>query len=180
MQLQTERLELRLPVADDIAAMHAIVSHEQTSRFLGRASDPALHFERMARNAGSWLLYGYGSFMVRLRGREELIGNCGIFHSWRGVGDDFDDNPEAGWILGHEYGGMGYAGEAMRAVFEWFEQTHGPHRVVCMIAPENRPSLRLAEKLGFTPMREGALPDGEAVILLDRAAGSANRPPEQV
>jgi len=164
----TERLELRLPTAADLLPMRAIVTHEQTRRFLGRFSEPADHFQRFTRNAGSWLLYGYGAFMVRLRGSEELIGNCGIFHSWRGLGEDFDDAPEAGWILAHDRVGKGLGREAMAAALEWFEREHGPRRIVCMISPGNDASVGLAERLGFAPMREAALPDGEAVNLFER------------
>jgi len=172
--LLTERLDLRVPTAADIAPMHAIVSHEETGRFLGRAISASAHFERTARNAGSWLLYGYGGFMVRLRGQEELIGNCGIFHTWRGLGEDFDDNPEAGWILSHAHGGKGLASEAMHAVLEWFEAAHGPRRIVCMIALGNAASLKLAGKLGFVPMREAELPDGDRVVLLSRPPGGSS------
>lgn len=97
-----------------------------------------------------------------------MIGNCGIFHTWRGLGPDFDDMPEAGWVLRHDQEGVGYGHEAMRAVFEWFDSEHGPRRVVCMIAQRNVPSLRLARKLGFTPMREATLPGGETVGLFER------------
>jgi len=168
--LVTERLDLRLPTAADVAAMAAIVAHEDTRRHLGPAFDPADHFQRFSRNAGSWLLYGYGGFMVRLRGSEELIGNCGVFHSWRGLGADFDDTPEAGWILRHDQVGRGIGIEAMTAAFGWFDRAYGPRRVVCMITPENEASVRLAGKLGFTPMRESVLPDGDTVVLLERVS----------
>lgn len=166
--LLTERLDLRLPTATDVRTMAEIVTAPETGRFLGPVAEPAEHFGRFCRNAGSWLLYGYGGFMVRLRGSEEVIGNCGVFHSVRGLGEDFDDQPEAGWILRHDQVGKGLAGEAMREALEWFERTHGPRRIVCMIAPDNAPSIRLAEKLGFTPMRDTVLPDGDTVRLLER------------
>ena len=105
--LLTERLELRLPVASDVAAMAAIVAHADTGRYLGAGrTDPAEHFARFSRNAGSWLLYGYGGFMVCERGSGEVIGNCGVFHTLRGLGEDFDDSPEAGWILRHDQVGQ--------------------------------------------------------------------------
>ena len=129
---------------------------------------PAEHFERFCRNAGSWLLYGYGSFMLRERGGGELLGNAGVFHSFRGLGEDFDDAPEAGWILRADRVGQGLAREAMTAAFAWFEREHGRQRVVCMISPGNAPSLALAAKLGFAPMRDAQLPDGGAVRLLER------------
>jgi len=89
----TERLELWHPSRGDFEALYAIVAHEETGRFLGRQSTIADYYMRFARNAGSWFLYGYGSLIVRLRGRPEVAGNCGVFHTWRGLGADFDDVP---------------------------------------------------------------------------------------
>lgn len=166
--LLTDRLDMRLPVAADLAAMAEIISHAETARFLGPAFNAADHFMRFTRNAGSWLLYGYGSFIVRLRGSEEVIGNCGVFHSWRGLGEDFDDAPEAGWILRHDQVGWGIGREAMTAALDWFDRVHGPRRVVCMIATANEPSMGLAGKLGFAPMRDAVLPEGDAVRLFER------------
>jgi len=169
--LATERLDLWLPRQEDIAPMFAIVSDPATARFLAPRNDLADHFQRFCRNAGSWLLYGYGAFMVRQREGGELIGNCGVFHSWRGLGADFDDLPEAGWILRHDKVGQGLAHEAMTAVLAWFGREHGRRRIVCMISPGNAPSLTLAGKLGFTPLREAKLPDGDAVRLFERLPG---------
>ena len=166
--LLTERLDMRLPVASDVAAMAAIVAHPETARYLGASMGRAEHFVRFSRNAGSWLLYGYGGFIVRLRGSDEVIGNCGVFHSWRGLGEDFDDAPEAGWILSQDQAGRGLGFEAMSAALDWFDDAHGPRRVVCMISVGNEPSVHLAGKLGFTPLREAVLPDGDAVRLFER------------
>jgi RimJ/RimL family protein N-acetyltransferase len=166
--LITERLELWVPQAVDLAPMLAIVDDPATSRYLGGARSRADHFARLCRNAGSWLLYGYGSFMLREVAGGELVGNAGVFHSLRGLGPDFDDAPEAGWILRSDRVGRGLAYEAMAAALTWFEAEHGPRRIVCMTAPDNAPSIRLAERLGFAPMRETELPDGDAVLLFER------------
>lgn len=171
--LTTERLELWLPRAEDMGAMHQVVLDPRTGRHLGPRAQFHDHAARFTRNAGSWYLYGYGALLLRLRGQGQVIGNCGVFHTFRGLGEDFDDHPEAGWIVGADHVGQGLAGEAMRAVLDWFEREHGPQRIVCMIAPENEPSLRLADRLGFKPLREAVLPDGEAVRLFERPAGSA-------
>ena len=165
--LMTERLELWLPVVDDLHPMFAIMANPETHRFLGPAPSMADHFMRFTRNAGSWQLYGYGILMIRRRDDAELLGNCGVFHSWRGLGADFDDQPEAGWILSTSAGGQGYAEEAMRAIYHWFDAMHGPCRTVCMIDPANAPSLRLAHKLGFLPMRETEFA-GDPIRLLER------------
>jgi RimJ/RimL family protein N-acetyltransferase len=166
--LTTERLELWQPRASDLEAIHAVVTHPSTSRFLGPASALHEHAARFTRGAGSWFLYGYGPLMLRLRGSEAVIGNCGVFHTFRGLGDDFDDHPEGGWIVAAEHAGQGLGSEAMRAVLEWFDQEHGRRRMVCMISLGNEPSLKLAAKLGFTPLWQSALPDSDVVQLLER------------
>ena len=167
--LTTERLELWKPVASDIAEMFAIMQNPVTGRFLGNTSDPAEHFTRFQRNAGSWPIFGYGMLMLREKGRARLLGNCGIFHSWRGLGEDFDNRAEAGWILAAEAAGKGYASEAMRAVYDWFDAEHGL-ATVCMIAPENAGSINVAHKLGFAETRQTTLADGGDVVLFERSA----------
>ena len=166
--LTTERLELWQPRASDLQAMHEIVTHPSTGRFLGSSRPLHEHATRFTRGAGSWFLYGYGPLMLRLRGEDQLVGNCGVFHTFRGLGEDFDDNPEAGWIVAAEHAGKGLGSEAMRAVLAWFDGEQGPRRVVCMISVGNAASLALAAKLGFDPMRVAALPDGDVVQLLQR------------
>ena len=125
-RIVTERLELRVPAVADLAPMAEIVSNAATRRYLGPDFEMSDHFARFCRNAGSWLLYGYGSFIVRLRGSGEIIGNCGVFHSWRGLGEDFDDSPEAGWILRNDQVGLGLGQEAATAAIAWFVREHGP------------------------------------------------------
>jgi RimJ/RimL family protein N-acetyltransferase len=166
--LTTERLDLWRPTIADEPAMFAIISNPATHRYLGPMSTRADHFTRFQRNAGSWFLHGYGSFMVRPKGTAEVIGNCGVFHTYRGLGEDFDDRPEAGWILAESAVGRGIAREAMSAALAWFDEAHGPREVVCMIEPGNDPSFALAGKLGFEVTSDGTLPDGAAVTLLRR------------
>ena len=168
--LVTDRLELWLPLASDFPQLAAMAAHPETNRFLGGQETMPELFARFCRNAGSWQLYGHGSFILRLRGGGGLIvGNCGVFHSWRGLGDDFDDRAEAGWIVAASHVGQGLAREAMDAALAWFDRRFGGP-VVCMIAPGNTASLRLAGKLGFASMRDAELPSGDAVRLFRREA----------
>ncbi|BBC71387.1 GNAT family N-acetyltransferase [Altererythrobacter sp. B11] len=171
--LYTERLEMTAPAQGDLHPLHDLLTEGDTARFLANLDGLRGQFDRLCRNAGSWVLYGYGIFMLRRPDEDGLIGTCGIFHSWRGLGADFDDSPEAGWIIGAPHVGQGLAGEAMRAALAWFEHTHGERRIVCMISCGNVPSLRLAAKLGFRRMREAQLPAGDSVILFERPPGGA-------
>jgi len=169
--LVTERLELWLPRPGDLRATYDVVTHPATGRYLGPQAQLHEHAVRFMRGAGSWFLYGYGALMLRLRGQDAVIGNCGVFHTFRGLGEDFDDHPEAGWIVAADHVGHGLGSEAMQAVLGWFDREHGRRRMVCMISIGNAASLGLAAKLGFTPLRDTELPDGDTVRLLERLPG---------
>ena len=171
--LVTERLELWQPRAGDHAGLVALMEPEPMRRFLTPDAGAAKgQFERLLRNAGSWSLYGYGIFTVRLRGGPEVIGTCGVFRSWRGFGEGLDDVAEAGWIVAHEQWARGIAGEAMRASLAWFDAQHGPERIACIIAEGNAASGRLARNLGFEPYSRHIDPaDHAAIILYERLGG---------
>ena len=168
--LVTKRLGLWHPAAADLPALHDMVAPEAVRRFLGnRPTTRAEEAARLLRNAGSWALYGYGTFVMRVRGSDALIGICGVFRSWRGFGEGLDDVPEAGWILGEPAWGQGYAGEAMRAVLAWFDATHGAQRIACMIEEGHHTSLRLADALGFETYAVHQGDDGaRPLVLLER------------
>lgn len=168
--LVTPRLELWQPVAGDMLAMYEVVSNPQTARFLGGPITLTDHHARFMRNAGSWLLYGYGGLMLRERGQSTVIGNIGVFHSRRGIDPRFDDMPEAGWIVGADHVGKGYGEEAMRAVLDWFDARHGPRPIFAIVDADNAPSIRLGRRLGFEPRGTGTMPEGPDVNLYERPA----------
>jgi RimJ/RimL family protein N-acetyltransferase len=173
----TERFALWKPRdARDVDGLVQLVAEEETRRFLGTvAPGPQSQWERLLRNAGSWSLYGYGAFYVRAHGSDELIGNIGVFHSWRGLHPRMDDQPEAGWIVRRDWWGKGMAGEVMRAVLPWFEAEHGPRRIVAMIERGNTGSERVAANLGFTTYDQIADAEGKVIDLYERppSPGSA-------
>ena len=166
--LTTERLTLRPPKADDFDALYTLTESPEMRRFLG-ADEPtrADSFARMLRNAGSWSLYGYGSFIVHERASGAFVGNCGIFHSYRGLRDDFDNRAEAGWIIAREHWGKGYAIEAMTAALDWFDRAHGS-AIVAMIEAGNTASEKVAATFGFSLMRTATL-CGASMMLYQRA-----------
>lgn len=170
----TERLELWQPRATDLPDLVELLSGDDMVRYLGPAR-PTMQsqFDRLLRNAGNWALNGYGTVAVRLAGGDgSIVGSCGVFHSWRGFGKGMDDTPEAGWIVRQDHWGQGIAREAMQAMLGWFDCTHGPRRIACMIEEGNSASDRLARKLGFDPYGEHVdEADGVRLILYERLRG---------
>jgi RimJ/RimL family protein N-acetyltransferase len=170
--LQTPRLRLRPHRLDDHAARCAMTANPATMRFIGgKAQSPEENFARILRYAGHWALFGYGLFAVEERAGGRFVGEVGLMHFARGLGGDFDAAPEAAWVLDADVAGRGYAGEAVAAAIGWHERTVGAGRQVCIIAPENTPSLRVAAKLGFSPFRQAIYHD-HPVILHERAGAS--------
>jgi RimJ/RimL family protein N-acetyltransferase len=168
LELSTDRLDLWRPAPRDHAALIDLLADDEVRRHLGNRPTGAVEeFNRLCRNAGSWALYGYGIFTCRARGSDEVLGICGVFHSWRGFAHGLDDTPEIGWIFARKTWGQGVASEAARASLGWFDAAFPHRRVACMINDTNLPSLAVADKLGF--VRYDAHEDeGGTLILLER------------
>jgi RimJ/RimL family protein N-acetyltransferase len=169
--LVTQRLELWQPRAADLADMYELTLAEETRRFLGGFEpSEADSFNRLSRNAGSWALYGYGTFAVRFKGSDRIAANCGVFRSFRGFGAGLglDDVPEAGWIVHRECWGQGVAREAMEAALAWFDSVHGRQRIACMIEEGHRASDGLARSLGFVRYGTHEAEDGATLVLYER------------
>ena len=169
--ITTGRLELWQPALRDLADLHALTLDDETRRFLGQFVPSEMDaFNRLHRNAGSWALHGYGTFMVRLAGQNRIVANCGLFRSHRGFGaaQGLDDVVEAGWIVHKDHWGTGIAREAMEAALAWFDQTHGRQRVACMIEADHHASDALAVKLGFVRYGEQRSADGPTLVLYER------------
>ena len=169
--LTTERFELWQPQADDLADLFDLTLAEETRRFLGSFVPSEMDaFARLARNAGSWALWGYGTFMVRRKGEARIVANCGVFRSHRGFGaaQGLDNVPEAGWIVHKDHWGQGLAREVMEAALVWFDQTHGRQRVACMIEEGHKASDRLALQLGFVPYGRQESAGAAPLILYQR------------
>ncbi len=169
--LTTQRLELWQPQPGDFADLFDLTLAEETRRFLGTFVPTEMDaFARLLRNAGSWSLWGYGTFMVRLKGESRIVANCGVFRSHRGFGatHGMDNVAEAGWIVHRDHWGQGIAREAMGSALDWFDTTHGAQRIACMIEEGHGASDRLAQDFGFVRYgrqeSEGAAP----IILYER------------
>ena len=175
--LVTERLELWRPRVGDRGGLRALIEPREVRRFLGgMEADDHDVFMRLLRNAGSWALYGYGTFMVRERGEEAIVGNCGVFHSWRGFGRGLDDIAETGWIVAKSAWGKGYAQEAMAAALAWFEREHGGKPTLCMIEQGHRASEAVAAKLGYAAFERVAEKGERPLIVYGRECGQLAAP----
>jgi RimJ/RimL family protein N-acetyltransferase len=166
LRIETERLVLRLHRPDDLAARLAMTNDEDVLRFIGgETQDEEENWTRILRYNGHWALFGCGVFAIEEKASGAFIGEAGFADFHRGLGDDFDLDPEGAWVFSSAAHGKGYATEAMEAAIAWRESRFGATRMVCLIAHENEPSLRVAAKLGFAPFAERRYHDVHRLLL---------------
>ncbi len=172
-QIQTDRLLLRAHVAADHGALWAMRNHPDVYRHLGgEPSTEEASWRRLLASAGHWVLMGYGYWLMEERGTGRVVGECGFSEFHRDISPPLVGTLEAGWILGADFHGKGYASEAMNAILNWAENTYPGRPLTCIINTENAPSIRLAERLGFRAQNTQTYLGGDCVIMRMSTVGS--------
>ncbi|QRM29500.1 GNAT family N-acetyltransferase [Microvirga sp. VF16] len=148
--LETERLILRGHRAEDFADCFALWTNPEVTRFIGgKPSTQEEVWARLLRYAGHWALLRFGYWVITEKETDRFMGEVGFADFRREIEPSLDGVPEIGWVLAPHSHGRGYATEAARAALAWGEKHFGPVRTACIIAPENAPSIRVAEKCGY-------------------------------
>jgi RimJ/RimL family protein N-acetyltransferase len=166
---RTARLTLEPPMLGDFEDSAQLWGDAAVVRFIGGTpSTRAESWARLLRHAGHWTLLNYGYWMVREAMSGRFVGEVGFGDFRRDLTPPFGDTPEAGWVLAPWAHGRGYATEAVTAALTWADARLSAPRTVCMIDPDNVPSLRLAAKCGYAQYAR-AVHRGSEVVLLERA-----------
>jgi RimJ/RimL family protein N-acetyltransferase len=154
MRLETERLVLRLPRLEDSDGILEMVADDEVMRWIGdRSGDRDAAVEHVERWLRRWESNGVGPFVVELD--DVVIGRVGLIvwdrRSWEtstyALSGEHAET-ELGWALARRHWGHGYATEAARAARDWAYSERDLDRLISLIAPDNRRSARVAEKLG--------------------------------
>lgn len=153
--LETERLILRPPIADDFADYAAFAADEEVNRHLGGVQPPHAAWRMMATIAGAWALQGFGMFSVIEKASGLWVGRLG---PWQPGGDEGGwPGTEVGWGLTRAAQGKGYASEGAAAAIDWAFATQNWDRVIHCIAKANTPSAAVAKRLGSYVMAENVM-----------------------
>lgn len=169
-RIETDRLVLRPWRKDDFRTWLEIMHQPEVHRHFGPEPSSAEDvWRRLCASVGMWQFLGFGGWAVQRRADARLLGNVGLFNAWRDFEPEFGEQPEMGWIFSSEVHGQGIAGEACRAALSWAEDNLEPTPVWAIIAPENQPSIKLAERLGFEAVGNTSYND-EPTLVLKRPA----------
>jgi RimJ/RimL family protein N-acetyltransferase len=163
--IETERLILRSHRLEDFDDYVNLWSDETVVRFIsGVPSTREQSWARLIRGAGMWHFMGFGFLAIEEKDTGRLIGEAGFHEVRRDMKPSIEGTLETGWVLLPSAHGRGYATEALKALLRWAAENFPDKEMTCIISPDNAPSLRVAEKLGF---REVARTDyhGEVILL---------------
>ena len=151
-RLETERLILRPTAPEDFEGWAAFMADEESARFVGGVQPRSVAWRGFHTMAGAWAMQGYAMFSVIEKSSGRWIGQTG---PWRPEG--WPGN-EVGWAFHPSAWGKGYATEATVAAVDWtFANLDWSDMIHC-IAPANRASQALAQRIGSTLRGPGKLP----------------------
>jgi RimJ/RimL family protein N-acetyltransferase len=147
--LATERLVLRPFTPDDLdalAVLHAEESFWWYPLRRGMPEDETKDF--LYRVIGRYESDGFGLEALEERASGRMIG-------WAGLAvphflPEVLPAVEVGWRLAGSHRGQGLATEAGSAAVQWGFTEGGLERIISIYEPENTPSGRVMERLGFT------------------------------
>jgi RimJ/RimL family protein N-acetyltransferase len=144
VRLETERLVLRTYRLSDFEDHFKLHADPNTMRYL-LGQKPLSRFEawrHMAYIVGHWELLGYGYFAAEEKATGRFVGRIGFTNpeGWPGF--------ELGWTLVPEFQGRGFATEGGRFLLNYAFNEMKKDHVISVIHPDNKPSIKVAERLG--------------------------------
>jgi RimJ/RimL family protein N-acetyltransferase len=142
--LETERLILRSPVAEDFEPWADFASDEATMRHLGGVQVRSLAWRGLCQVAGAWTIRGFSMFSVIEKSTGQWVGRLGPWQpqDWPGR--------EVGWGLNRASWGRGYASEGAAACMDYVFDVLGWDEAIHTIEPDNLASQAVAKRLGST------------------------------
>ncbi|MCD9028603.1 GNAT family N-acetyltransferase [Luteimonas sp. BDR2-5] len=151
--LETPRLWLRPPVAEDFEAWATFRADAEAARYIGGTEPRPVAWRSLAAMAGAWHLKGFAMFSLIDRQSGAWLGRVGPWQpeGWPGT--------EVGWSVVRAAWGRGYASEAAIATIDWAFDALGWDEVIHTIDPDNLASKAVARKLGSRLLRMGRLPE---------------------
>ncbi|WP_309644205.1 GNAT family N-acetyltransferase [Phenylobacterium sp.] len=150
--LETERLILRPPIAEDFGAWADFAGDEEAARYLGGAQPRPVAWRGMCTMTGAWTVNGFSMFSVVEKVSGDWVGRLGPWKpdGWPGT--------EVGWGIARAHWGKGYAPEGAAAAIDWAFDHLGWTKVIHNIDPGNVNSQNVARRLGSTILRQALLP----------------------
>ncbi|OFW36478.1 MAG: GNAT family N-acetyltransferase [Acidobacteria bacterium RIFCSPLOWO2_12_FULL_67_14b] len=152
LQLETPRLLLRLPRAEDLDPWAEMMVDEEVALFIGGVMPRSVSWRALMTMIGAWHANGFAMFSVVEKATGRWVGRIGPWmpEGWPGT--------EVGWAIVRDCWGKGFASEGAEAATDWAFDHLGWSDVIHSIDPANVASQAVARKLGSRNLGPGSLP----------------------
>jgi RimJ/RimL family protein N-acetyltransferase len=166
--VETPRLRLRAFRESDLDPQAAAMGDPEVVRHLGGTPFSREEtWRKLLAGPGLWAVLGYGYWVAERKEDGAYLGQIGFADFKRDMVPNIEGLPEMGWIFAPAAQGQGYASEAVTGALAWADETLEAREIVAIIGHGNAPSIRVAEKGGFS-IREEALYKDEPILLFRR------------
>jgi RimJ/RimL family protein N-acetyltransferase len=146
----TPRLAFREMTQDDLDDMAALLGDPQVMRHYPHPKSREEALAWIEWNQRLYREHGFGLWLLTLRATGEFVGDCGLTPQ----PVDGVTELEVGYHVRAALQGRGLATEAATACRDYARDILGADRLIAIIDPRNRPSQRVAEKLGLVLERQ--------------------------
>ena len=164
--IETERLLLRQATEDDAEFIFELVNEPGWIQNIGdrgvRTIDDARRYTANNIIAG-YERFGFGFYLVELKESGASAGICGL------VKRDSLEDVDIGFAFLERFWSRGFAFESASAVVDYAQNSLGLKRILAIVSPGNRGSIKVLEKIGLRFERMIKMPaDDEEIKLFAR------------
>jgi ribosomal-protein-alanine N-acetyltransferase len=150
--METDRLLFKPYTQEDYPFFVSLWADPDVVRFIGKGVTRTT--EEARKSFQEWLLPGYrdgrGLYLITLKETNEPIGHAGVVRQTV----DGKKEYEIGYWISQKHWGHGFATEAAAFFHDYAQNTLGYKRLICLIQERNKPSIKVAGKLGMTLEKE--------------------------
>ena len=150
--LETPRLLLRRLTINDLDDLFALYRDPEVRAYF---PDGTLTYDGTKEEL-EWIIdvyygkYGFGLWATIHKETGAFIGRCGLL-PWT---IEENSEVEVAYLLARAYWGQGLGTEAAQAILEYGFRELSVPRLICLIDPENKASVKVATKIGMSYERE--------------------------
>jgi RimJ/RimL family protein N-acetyltransferase len=160
----TRRLSFAEMMEDDLDDMAALLGDADVMRHYPRPKTRDEARSWISWNQDLYQREGFGLWVIRLRATGEFAGDCGL------TLQEVEGTVEVGYHVRADLQGLGYATEAAAACRDHARQVLGLRRLIAIIDPDNKPSQRVAEKIGLRFERDATYRSGQQRVRIYASA----------
>lgn len=154
--LETDRLQLRYMLPEDIPPLVALWTDPDVTRFMGGPRNVETLTEDLLNTVKNPLAESFDLWPLVEKCSREVIGHCGVMDKDVEGGTEY----EIIYVLMKRVWGKGYATEIAHGLIDYAYYVRNLNRVISLIEPENKASERVALKMGMKMEREITRPGG--------------------